>query len=265
MVNMFKPTANSKYSQFRVKNMPFSEQMVDVIIPFHGCYDKVAKLVQSLLYLTTTNQFRLCLVDDCSPNSTFIDTAFEVFPNVLTLRNESQIGFGASLQAGVDALKRYGEFPWLVFMHSDCVIEESNWLLSMGQTMLNLKESKVRMVSAMTNNSTGGSLLLQCEKENKRKTDAILEKEDYLPLYCSLCHKDLFNKINGFIKHYPYVGYEDRELAYRMRKYGYRQAVCGNAWVYHEGGATTSYLRRKKQIVIDNKKIWLEDMKNLCS
>ena len=69
------------------------------------------------------------------------------------------------------------------------------------------------------------------------------------------------------VKHYPYMGYEDRELADRMRKYGYKQAICGKSWVYHKGGATLEYLKIHEagvlSVIESNKKLWQEDIKKL--
>lgn len=263
---MFRPTKNSKFYRARLKIEPFSEQKVDIIVPFHAKYEKLATLIHSLIYQTRSNPFRVCIVDDASPNDIFFQSAFEAFPNILTIRNETQLGFGASLEIGAKALAQHGAFPWLVFLHSDVIIEDPNWLLNMGQTMLNLKSQGVKLVSATTNNPTVNNPLLSAKK-NEHREDVILES-DYLPLYCALCHRELFNKIQGFVKPYPYAGYEDIELAARMKKYGFKQAVSGKAWVYHEGAATIDYLTNKEPLIFEqilgNVKLLEEDLKKLA-
>jgi GT2 family glycosyltransferase len=134
--------------------------------------------------------------------------------------------------------------------------------------MLKLKSYGVKLISATSNNPTCDLPALKAESavlgENENE-EYILEPTEYLPLYCVLCHRDLFKHIGGFIKHYPYAGYEDRELAARMRYYGFLQAVCRKSWVYHEGDATLQYLRRKNpqttQIMKNNRKLYMDDLK----
>lgn len=269
MTDMF-PADKGITFQYRINLAKFAEQFVDIIIPFHGQYDKVATLIHSLLYHTRSNRFRICLVDDASPNSTFIAGSFSKIPNLKEVRNESQLGFGASLEAGVRAMETEKPFPWLVFMHSDCVIRDSNWLLHLGQSMLELKGQGVKMISAMSNNPTSELPALQSDEplviENEQDENYILAPTEYLPLYCVLCHKDLFKHIGGFVKHYPFAGYEDRELAARMQCHGFKQAVCRKSWIYHEGGATKKAVQRKNPAARDylksNRKLYLEDLQN---
>lgn len=268
------PMRGNNYKVFEKKYdpPPFSDQLVDIIIPYRGAYDKVAQLIKSLIYNTRSNQFRVCVVDDCSPNSTFLDTAFDGFVNVKQIRNEEPLGFGASLEAGCQALAQEpsGLFPWLVFMHSDVEVVDGNWLISLGQTMQELKDSGVKMVGAMSDNPTIDDPRFKAERreltEGGRK-DVVLTDDIYLPLYCVLCHRDLFPRIGGFIKHYPYAGYEDRELAARMRSYNYYQAICGKSWVHHEGGASKKWMLEKNPGLIKemkrNENRWLQDVKNL--
>jgi GT2 family glycosyltransferase len=277
MAKMFPKSRNSEVidSKFSHNGSLFADQFVDIIIPFHGCYDKVAKLITSLLYQTRSNQFRICLVDDCSPNDDFIVDAFSQVPNLKQIRNKERKGFGASLEIGAKALDKEpsGVFPWLVFMHSDCVIEESKWLINMGQSMLELKKQGIKMIGNLTNNPVIEDERFICSrrdfKERKLEgqgTDIILENDDYLPMHCVMCHRDLFRHVGGFVKHYPMKGYEDREFASRMRFYGYKQAICGSSWIHHDGSATLNWMRSQnikvdKQLEL-NKNLWTKDTEN---
>ena len=239
---------------------PFSRSPVSIIIPFHGCYEKVGKLVSSIMRVTRSNPYQICLVDDYSPNSSFIN-AIKDLPQVFALRTEKRLGFGGALEFGFKATQQ----PWVVFMHSDCVVEDPRWLVEMGRTLLKLKENNVKMVSARTNNPGEGCELLKSKRE-EIKEDIIL-KEGFLPLYCSMCHRELFSHIGGFIKNYPLCHYEDEELAYRMRHYGFFQAACGKSWVRHEGGATINNLCKINPSLIEelekNRDLCVEDIRKL--
>ena len=251
---------------------PFSRSKVDIIIPFHGLYEKVSALVESILIAVKSNPYHITLVDDCSENESFqseINNQFKKktpegeMPQVTCIRNKEQLGFGGALKVGYDSTN----LPWVLFMHSDCFVEDPNFMINMGQALLDWKQNNipVKMVSARSNNPLECSLA-KGRLEDKGKDNIILEKET-LPLFCAMCHRDLFNYIGGFIKPYPYAWYEEDELSHRMRKYGYKQGICTKAFVWHEGGLTIKNLwnknKKAKEIMEKNHSICVNDIKKL--
>lgn len=241
---------------------------VDLVIPFHGQYARVTELLESLFRLTRSNYYTVCLVDDCSPNAQYVETVKrnvaktsqrkDIFQSI---RSDKQRGFAASCQIGYEATNS----PYVCFINSDCRIEDSNWLRAMGESLLRLKSEGVRMVSPTTNNPVGGDVAQYGEKFARAEDDVILTDDSYLTLYCFLCHRDLFPKCGGFLKPYPFGGYEDQEFATRMRHYGYKQAVCRSSWIYHEGEATFKNILRnnpaKVAEVSKNRQRCITDMK----
>jgi len=254
--------------------VPFSRSKVDIIIPFHGQYEKVSALIESIMRAVKSNPYHITLVDDCSENSNFSQEINEQFkkktpegikPQVTCIRNEKQIGFGASLKVGYD----FTDLPWVLFMHSDCFVEDPNFLIEMGQALLDWKEQKlpVKMVSARSNNPCDFTRA-KANIGEKDSKNIILDKET-LPLFCSMCHRDLFNHIGGFIKPYPYAWYEDEELSHRMRKFGFKQGISTKAWIRHEGGCTIKYvwskIKESKEIMESNRELCLKDIKKLTN
>lgn len=236
----------------------FSRSRVDIIVPFHGQYKRLISLIESVLRLRT-NPYLLTLVDDGSPNVGFLKQ-IEKVPQLNRIRLEKQVGFGAALKAGFDATKQ----PFVMFMHSDCEALDPSWMLSLGQTLLSLEGQGVGMVSARSDNPL-------CEDErfvakmNTTSEHVILEKGESMPLYCAMCRRDLFGKIGGFIKEYPYAMYEDQELSYRMGSRGIKQAISGTSWVKHHGNATVGEVSRFNPLALDemekNYERCVEDMK----
>lgn len=223
---------------------PVFSSAVDIIIPFHGQYDRVARLIESIFRLTHSNRYNVCLVDDASPNDEFINSLTKV-PGLQCVRSDKQRGFGGALEVGWSKTKN----PWCVFMQSDCLVEDINWLKSLGLAALSLKDQNVRMVAPRTNNPGGGDPRQKGEK-GVNVEDVILENT-HLSMYCFMCHRDLFAHVGGFIKAYPYGWYEDQEFAHRLRKYGYKQAVVGNSWIRHVGEGTFRPLWRKDPRILD--------------
>src|SRR5882724_7934509 len=95
---------------------------VSLIVPFHGQYGKVHRLVESILRNTWKNLYTIWLIDDCSPNTTFIETMKDV-PNVKTLRLEKQSGFGTAVNRGIVS----AEHNYICILHSDCDIRHPSW------------------------------------------------------------------------------------------------------------------------------------------
>ena len=241
---------------------------IDIIIPYHGQYDKVTSLIESIFKHTRSNLYTLYVIDDCSPNAEFIQTLGKNAnrrDNVLhSFRCNEQKGFAGACEAAFNR----GESPYVCFINSDCLFEDIGWLKNMGETLLSLKSQNVRMVSPRTNNPVQKGDHPQKGTRDVPKEDIILGDDEHLSLYCFMCHRELFARCGGFLKNYPFGYYEDEEFAARMRAHGFRQAVSGKSWVYHEGAATVHSLWRKnsqiRQIMEeDNRKRCIEDIRKL--
>jgi len=254
------------------KESSFSRACVDIIIPFHGQYEKVVGLIESVWKVTRSNPYQICLVDDASPNNDFI-SKFEserhrdgYYENqILPIRSAKRLGFGGALRLGFESTKQ----PWVCFLNSDCVVENSSWLIEMGRSLLRLKEHNVRMVSARSDNpGEGYDCRLKGLKNDDTEEDIVLnEKDPPLPFYCTMCHRQLFDRIGGFVKSYPYGMYEDEELAYRMRHHKFSQGISAKSWVHHAGGLTFEALLKSDKsaaaIIEENRNRCIEDMRKL--
>lgn len=259
--------AKIKIGKYHISKMmshsSFSRSPVDILIPFHGQHDHVAKLVESILLVTKSNPYQICLIDDASPNDQFIKEMEDV-PQVITIRNDKQLGFGGALQVGFAATEQ----PWICIMHSDVVVKEPNWLIEMGRSLLRWKEEgkPVKMISAKTN-KPGPDVDKRLQSPPKTFTKDFIIEEGHMPLYCAMGHRDLFYNIGGFVKAYPYAWFEDQELTFRMKAHGYLQGICGKSWVKHQEGATINALINEKpevlKIMEENRYRCISDMKSL--
>ena len=215
---------------------PVSNVTVDIIIPFHSQTNKLIESVKSIYRVTRKPEFDICLVDDCSPDE-HLYRIFEKAPRLKYVRLPKHLGFGAAVDMGI----RSTDNSWICVLHSDCVVSQPRWLEEMLRTMGTLRSRRVMMVSARTDNP--GSCAPPALKAKKEDTDEdVVLEEGFLPMYCSLMHRQLFRVVGGYLRTYPYALYEDEELAARMRAKGLSQAVCGKSWVRHEGGATIDFL-----------------------
>ena len=240
---------------FVIGKIPFyKENPVDIIIPYYNECDKVLQLCKSIWANTRQNPYKIYLVDDCSPSKTFI-YAFRKAPHTVMIRNDKQLGFGGSLQEGF----KVGKNPWVVFMHSDCVIDRPTWIIDLMDSYINLARSKVVMVSPRTDDPVIENSILKAPPNAEPIPDVVL-KEGFLPLYCALSRRELFKTVS-FIKNYPFRGYEDEEFAFRLRKQGFFQGVSGRSWIQHIGSATVRNIPHYDTVLENNRIQCLKDLR----
>lgn len=246
----------------RVPLRQVSRPALDIIVPFHGKYEYVMRCCESILKCTPNQPYSIYLIDDASPNQGFIKTM--ITKRIGGGQLDEQLGFAGALFQAYNETKS----PWIVIMHSDVVVRDIYWLLHMQRTMESLKGKGVKLVTAMTNNpGTAASfderMICNSPEEIEDTEDVIVDKA--CPLFCALMHRELFKKIRGFLKQYPLAWYEDEELFWRMKHFGYKQAICRTAWVHHEGGATIKDLWKQdansKQIMENNYNLCIQDIR----
>lgn len=233
----------------KMENNPFYMAPVEIIVPFHGEQARVAKLMESIFATVHTNRYLISLVDDGSANETFIkDIDKKKLPGVRCFRADKNKGFGAAVNLALTTPWKNQIITWIAIVQSDVFAEDNNWLSNMGETINLFKNQGVKMVSPMTNNPMVDFKHTKhlLGKKSDRRPDAVLTS-GYLPMYCVLAHRELFNKV-GLLKEYPYAGTEAEEFAFRMRNKGYKQAVCGKSWVNHSGGGTLSNFSKNNKV-----------------
>lgn len=244
-----------------IKSPSVFDAAVDIIVPYHGQYEKTLALIESIFKFTRSNYYHLYVVDDFSPNDNFLkiisnNARKRSITNFKAMRCSTQRGFAGACQVAVDR----SENPYICCVNSDCLVEDIGWLREMGESLLEMKSQGVRMVTPRTDNPVNGDEAQRGEK-GKFYENVVVPSDSFLSLYCFLCHRELFRRCGGFLKNYPFGGYEDEEFGYRMNKYGFRQGVAGKAWIHHEGEATIKSLWEKS---VQIKKIMQEENRDRC-
>jgi GT2 family glycosyltransferase len=227
----------------------------DIIIPYHGQYKLVRDLIGSVCLFTRHIPYRITIVDDGSDNKDFFYSLAQA-SNIDGIRHEQQKGFGAAINSGIKATKQ----SWVVLLNSDCVIEEMNWLSELWKTMVALRDKNVRFVSSRTDNppSCYSEVIKSPRIDRKIIEDTISDVP--LPMFCCLLSRKMIDQV-GLLKEYPYGFYEDEEYFYRMKKFGFKQAISKISWVKHGNSATVQELWRSKP---ETKEVMLEGNRNAC-
>lgn len=235
-----------------IENKTFQGLDVEIIIPFYGRHSLVTNLIQSIFNTVLSNRYLITLVDDGSSNRSFFSQIEKAkLTGVRYLRQEKNKGFGHSINYALDNPWVFKDnpskvIPYVVILHSDVSFTSKNWLVNLGVCLETLKKQGVKMVSPLTNNPVEEMKLLYSPRPIDLDENIVLKGEEFLPLYCALCNRELFNHVRFIEK--PYVSFEAKDFALKMKQKGFTQAVCKNSWVFHEGRGTIKTLDKNYKV-----------------
>ncbi len=222
---------------------PVHEQPeISIIIPMFNQLHFTQACLASLQEHQGTERFEVIVVDDCSTDGTA--KSIPRIPGVVYLRNEKNFGFIASCNRGAE--KAGGQY--LVFLNNDTLVTDG-WLSALFDTFA--EEPRAGIVGSKLLypdgrlQEAGGIVWRDASGWNYGKFDDPRKPEyDYLREvdYCSaaalMIPKALFANVGGFDSRYAPAYYEDTDLAFKVRRAGYKVLYQPLSEVIHYEGAT---------------------------
>jgi GT2 family glycosyltransferase len=233
---------------------------IDIIIPYYNEQGSLVQLVESIIKFTRNIEYTVYLVND-GCNSTDIKFFFDKYnKHIKILDMPKNSGFGAAVNHGL----RNSFEKLKVVLHSDCLVENAVWLSNLYSSYVELSKQGCALVTSKTNNS--GTKFNILENLNIDNIDDVILDVSYVPFYSAMFSIDLIGKI-GFIKPYPYMGYENEEFCARLLKAGYKIGLSGKSFIKHHGGKTVSKICSKnpdiKNIIKLNRDLCKNDIRLL--
>jgi O-antigen biosynthesis protein len=222
---------------------PVHEQVeISIIIPVFNQFRFTQACLASLQEHQGNHRFEVIVVDDCSTDET--TKAVPQIPGVVCLRNEENSGFIASCNHGAEAARG----KYLVFLNNDTLVKPG-WLSALLDTFV--EEPQAGIVGSKMLypdgrlQEAGGIIWRDASGWNYGKFDDP-EKPEYNYLrevdYCSaaalMVPKTLFRSVGGFDSRYAPGYYEDTDLAFKVRRAGYKVLYQPLSEVIHHEGAT---------------------------
>jgi GT2 family glycosyltransferase/glycosyltransferase involved in cell wall biosynthesis len=218
------------------------EVQVSIVIPVFNQFDFTHACLASLQTVQEQPRFEVIIVDDCST-----DTTAEVLPQVegiTYLRNERNSGFVISCNRGAE--KARGKY--LAFLNNDTLVKP-DWLTALVDTFVEEPDAGIVGSKLLYPDGrlqeAGGIIWRDASGWNYGKCDdpakpeySYLREVDYCSAAALMVPKALFQSLGGFDLRYAPGYYEDTDLAFKVRRAGYKVLYQPLSEVIHWEGAT---------------------------
>ena len=191
---------------------------VSIIIPV---YNKLSMTLDCLndLMMTSYPDFEIILVDDGSKEPIF-STIKKIFPTIKVLKNEKNLGFAKAVNKGIK--ESVGDL--VLLLNNDIRLPNNKWLNCMIETLHN-DCLDITAPAGGRFDKKWNYLPGEATKKN--------EKYSFLPFWCVLIKRDVFNKIGLIPEIFDKGFFEDVLFCYKAKKNNFKLGICENTGVKH--------------------------------
>ena len=210
------------------------------------------KTLEKFLYSVLKNMTKydeLVLVDNNSKDITQEILRSINLENVKVILNSENLGYSKGINIGIKNSKN----PFLIFLNPDIEVTKG-WIETLTKHLLDSSVGAVGPLSTYTmSNQFVGKYLDEFEELS---FDEIAEKlrEKYegksistklLIGFCLATRKDVLDDV-GYLDEDLFLGNDDLEFSWRLRKNGYKLKVAIDTFVYHEGHVSFKTEKKSK-------------------
>jgi GT2 family glycosyltransferase/glycosyltransferase involved in cell wall biosynthesis len=216
---------------------------VSVIIPVYGKIDYTLHCLRSIQESKTSVPFEIIVIDDCSKDNTAEMLA--LIRGIRVVRNETNLGFLHNCNKAA-ALARGN---YLLFLNNDTQVH-AGWMDALYDTFIDYPKAGLvgsKLVYPDGRLQEAGGLIWNDASGLNYGRDGDAMQPEYCFLrdvdYCSgasiMVPRALFEQLGGFDRNLAPAYYEDTDLAFAVRKEGYRVIYQPFSVVIHYEGVTS--------------------------
>ena len=248
----------------------WEKPIVSIVIPVYNEFDYTYGCLRSILENSGDIPYEIILADDCSTDLT--KEIRKVVSHIVIARTEKNVRF--LLNCNQAAKRAKGDY--ILFLNNDTEVHE-NWLeplvtLMESDDTIGMSGSKLVYADG-TLQEAGGIIWQDGSGWNYGNgQDALLPEfnyvkdVDYISGAAIMIRRDLWESIGGFDERYVPAYCEDSDLAFEVRKRGYRVVYQPGSVVTHFEGVSngTDLTEGVKQYQVDNsrklREKWKEEL-----
>jgi GT2 family glycosyltransferase len=216
---------------------------VSVIIPVYGKIDYTLHCLRSIQESRTSVPFEIIVIDDCSKDNTAQMLA--LVRGIRVVRNETNLGFLHNCNKAA-ALARGN---YLLFLNNDTQVHPG-WMDALHDTFIEYPAAGLvgsKLIYPDARLQEAGGVIWEDASGLNYGRDGDAMQPEYCFLrdvdYCSgasiMVPRALFEQIGGFDKQLAPAYYEDTDLAFAVRREGYRVIFQPFSVVIHYEGITS--------------------------
>ena len=230
----------------------FEKPEVSIIIPVYNGWEVNAKCVASIIKNTEDIAYEIIIADDCSTDET--KNIAEYFSNVVHVRNEKNVGF--LLNCNHAATHAKGKY--LHFLNNDTEVKPG-WLSSLAMLMakdetigmagskLVYPDGRLQEAGGIIWNDASGWNYGHSQNPELPQFNYVREV-DYISGASIMIRTALWNEIGGFDTCYSPAYCEDSDLAFQVRKKGFKVMFQPLSVVTHYEGYSHGSDTQKSEI-----------------
>lgn len=257
---VFEPVDLSKTEFEKLKLPECDEPLVSIIIPVYNQFHYTYNCIKSIISYTRDVKYEVILADDVSTDKT--REIENVIENLKVIHNEKNLGFILNCNNAA----KFARGKYIHFLNNDTNVQ-SGWLSSLlnlieNDERIGLVGSKLVYPNGLLQEA-GGIFWNDANAWNYGRGRSPLAPEynyvkevDYISGASILISKSLWNEIGGFDERFVPAYYEDSDLAFEVRKHGYKVVYQPESVVVHFEGMSngTDTSNGVKVYQIKNKK-----------
>ncbi|KEQ18307.1 glycosyltransferase family 2 protein [Endozoicomonas numazuensis] len=206
-------------------------QKVDVIIPVYNALDFTKACIESLYKHVIHHVNKIIIMDDCSGDETRKYLESLINPEIMLVRNEENLGYGANVNRGFE----FSEKELVLVLNSD-TLAQNDFLGPLIKSMENL--SGLMALNPM--------FPFDVDSFNKYENHHHVVKTFMLSGYAFLIRKNAFLNVGGFNSVFGKGYFEDAALGRELNKGGCYTGVCIKSVLHHAGSKSFPTEQRVK-------------------
>jgi len=219
----------------------YMSPMVSIIVPVFNKWEHTHSCLTAIYMHTGGIPYEVILADDASSDET--RNIEKYFSNIRVNLNSKNLGFLLNCNAAAQCARG----KYLVFLNNDTNVQDE-WLKHLLDTAES--DEQVGLVGPMLLYPNGrlqeaGGIIWSngegwnygCQDDHPERSEYNYFKEvDYISGACILVRREIWNKLKGFDERFAPAYYEDTDLAFGVRKLGYKVVYQPKSRVIHFEG-----------------------------